>query len=184
MRKLLLAAIMLPNLAIAQVYFQGDSILVETPDTEPADIYTVQIQNTDDLTKAVTYTTTEATGTFYSPYCNVRVSRTRYYEGIAHNVTLGELKKVDINVLVAAMPNRKVQVTVTGGDYTIRFRHVSYGSWYTFYDGSMQYWPSGNFQQGAKQFYIPYRTQGQQAAIVTVHSQGCSQTVGRLFYLN
>jgi hypothetical protein len=170
---------------MAQVSFVGDSIQIETPIFSTSIDHSIQIQNLDNLSESVSYWSYSGQGKFYSPWCNVRVSRTSWDASFfAYSEWHVDLKKVDISVLVAAMPGRKVLVKVTGGDYEIKFRHVAYGGWYSFYDGNMQYYPTGTFQSGTKTFDIPYRIKGQQGAIVTVHANGCTQNVGRIFYLN
>jgi len=185
MRKFFTLVALLPTLAIGQVSFVGDSIKIETPPPSGMLDFQIIIQNLDAISESTYYWSDTGTGTFYSPWCNVRVSRTAFDTSlIAHPEWHVDLKKVDVSVKVSAMTNRKVFVEVTGGDYEIKFRHVAYGSWYSFYEGSMQYHPSGTFSEGARQFFIPYRVKGQQGAIVTVHANGCSQTVGRIFYLN
>ncbi len=170
----------------AQVSFVGDSVKIETPTPTGMIDYQVILQNADNISESVYYWSDSGTGTFHAPYCNVRVSRTAYDSLlIAHSEFSVELKKVDISVKVSAMPNRKILVEVQGGNFDILTRHVSYSGAYMMYEGNQQYYPKAlNLAPGQHILYLPYRIKGQQGAIVTVHAPGCSQNLGRIFYLN
>lgn len=185
MRNFFLLVALLPCLAFGQVSFLGDSVKIEMPVLSNAIDFSVQIQNAYNLSESVTYWSDSGNGQFYAPWCNVRVSRTSFdADLVATQEWCIDLQKVNASIKVASMPNRKALVTVDGGNYDIRFRHIAYGGNYVFYQGFQQYYPTGSFEAGSRQFFIPYRVHGLQVATVTVHAQGCSQTVSRLFHLN
>jgi len=183
---ILLFALITIGATAQTVYFDGDSVHVETPEINAATHYQFHIQNLDALWEDVVFNQYEATGVFFSPWCNVRVSRTAVTPDYFYISELSEdLKKVDVLVQVSAMPNRKIQVEVYGGEFSIQVRHIAYGSWLMLYENGAQYFPKAENQQPGKHIYnLPYRLRGVQVATVVVHAGQCSQSVGRIIHLN
>lgn len=171
--------------ADAQAHFEGDSIKIDAPATAGMLDWQVNIQNADNLSQSVWHWSDTGQGTFFSPYCNPRVSLTAFDSSlISHSEWSVDLQRADISVSVAGSPNRKAQVEVSGGDFQLSLQHVAYGSQYTYYVGSQQYWPTGNFQEGSLTAFVPYRVKGFQVATLTVDAGVCSTTFAKLFTLN
>jgi hypothetical protein len=170
--------------ARAQVTLEGDSVKIETPIFSTSIDHSIQIQNLDNLSQSVSYWSNTGKGTFFVPWCNFRVSRTAFAADlVAFSEWSVDLRKADVSVKVSSMPNKQVQVDVSGGNFTLQMRHIAYGGWYPFQNGGVQYYPqAANLAQGKYTFFIPYKIPGAQVAMVTVHAGGCSQKIAKIFY--
>lgn len=181
--KIIIPFLFLTNFVNAQATFVGDSILVNWPTTGAVD-YSVQVQNADNLSESVYFWSDTGQGTYFSPFCNVRVSVTCFDSSlVAMGTGFMELERKQIVFEVASMPNRKALLTLDGGDFEVSVRHIAYGGNYIFYEGFSQY-TSGAFGPGHHTIFIPYRTKGMQVVSAYVNAGVCSGVVSKAFYLN
>jgi hypothetical protein len=172
------------TLANAQVYFQGDSIVIEEPAFSNSMTHQIHIQNADDLDESVYFWDLDGRGSFLSPYCNVIVSRSAMeYDSTMFQEWSVSLKKVNAIVTASALPGKLVRVNVTGGyEYDLRISHIS-GSKMYYQANGMGFFPTGRFS-GTMTAFVPYRIPGAQVVSVRVLAGGCTHVVGKLIYLN
>lgn len=181
---LTLVFVCITSISFAQVYFDGDSIVIETPVLSNSTSHQITIQNFNNLSESVSYWNSTGKGKYYSPWCNVRVSRSSFdYQSIVVSEWHENIVQDTVSIKVSSMPGRKVKVEVVGGSFTIRFRHITYGSWYSFMSNVFTFYPSGTFQEGTYVFFIPYRIKEWNIAYIEVHGN-CSKPTAKLFYLN
>lgn len=172
------------TLANAQVYFSGDSIVIEEPTFSNVASHQIHIQNADNLDESVYFWDFDGRGSFLSPYCNVIVSRSvMEYDSTMFQEWSAELKKVDAIVTASALPGKRVMVNVTGGyEYDLRISHIG-GSKMYYQANGMGFFPAGRFF-GTTTAFVPYRVPGAQVVTVKVLAGVCTHTVGKLIYLN
>lgn len=172
------------TLVNAQVYFQGDSIIIEEPTFSSAMSHQIHVQNADDLDESVYFWSASGRGSFPSPYCNAIVSRSvMEYDSTMFQEWSVELKKVNAVVSASALPGKKISVNVTGGhEYDLRISHIGGVKMYYQANG-LGYFPTGRFS-GPTTVYVPYRIPGAQVVTIRMLAGGCTQTVGKLVYLN
>lgn len=170
----------------AQNSFQNKIIKINTPALPGTVDHLISIQNLDNLSENTSFWSDEGTGEWLSPYCNIRVTRTAYDSSLIATVEWSEdFLQEPVSILVAAMPNRRIQVEVIGGDFQIYTQHVAYGGKYMMYQGNSQFWPIASLPEGKHTLFIPYPIRGQQGATIKVFRPGgCNVQAGRIFYMN
>lgn len=184
MRQLVILFTFFTTLVNAQVYFQGDSIVIEEPALSNAMNHQIHIQNADQPSEGVYFWDNDGRGSFLSPWCNVIVSRTYFdHDSAAVFEWSVEIRKVDATVTASALPGRMVSVNVTGGyEYDLRISYIGGAKMYYQANG-MGFFPAGRFS-GTTAAFVPYRIPGAQVVTVRVLDGACTQTVGKLVYLN
>ena len=95
-----------------------------------------------------------------------------------------EVERAVISADVSSMPSRKALIEVSGGDFDVSARHVSYGNNYLFYIGSTQYNQTAHLNADKYTIFLPFRIKGFQVASFKVHAGTCTQNVSKLFVLN
>ena len=187
MRQLVILLTFFTTLVNAQVYFSGDSIIIEEPAFSNASGHQIHIQNADQLNESVYFWDADGRGSFLSPWCNVIVSRTYFdYDSTATSEWSVELKKVDAIVTASALPGKRIEVSVTGGhEYSIQVTWIG-GTKMYYQANGMGYLPSGvpGHFSGTTMAYVPYRIPGAQVVSVRVLAAGCAQNVGKIIYLH
>lgn len=182
--KLSILFVFISSLVNAQVYFQGDSIVIEEPAFSNVMNHQIHIQNADDLDESVYFWDVDGLGSFPSPYCNVIVSRSAMeYDSTMFQEWSARLYKVNAVVSASALPGKRIKVNVTGGyEYDLRISHIGGAKMYYQANG-MGFFPTGRFM-GTTTAFVPHRIPGAQVVTVRVLAGSCTQTVGKLVYLN
>ena len=170
--KLSILFVFISSLVNAQVYFQGDSIVIEEPAFSNVSVHQIHIQNADQLNESVYFWDADGRGSFLSSYCNVIVGRTAFgYDSIAIPEWSVKLERQHATVSIRALPGKKVRVDAPAS-YELRVSHI----------GGHTYFPPAVFA-GEAVLFIPNRIPG--AQVVTVRVLGsCPQVVGKIIYLN